>query len=267
MRSTWARLAISGTTPPYAGVEVDLAADHRGQHRRAGLDDGRRRLVAGGLDAEDPPSSDAGGHLSSSSWMVVPGTAAARTARRSAYSGAVDVVRPHDDGVLVGLRVVALPDPGRREPEGPVELLGGVVADPDLEGQVLRSPLDGRDGQRVEQPGAEPVPVPGRIDRQRGHVTVVGHQHDAAVADHGAPDSCHQVDAAPLVAELAHEQAHRPRARVHLLLDAEHRPQVAPAHRADRHLEVFRPRDAGDCHQMPPASRVVQLISASGLRR
>src|SRR3546814_7996072 len=35
-------------------VEVDLAADDRGEHRGATFDDRRGGLVAGGLDAEDP---------------------------------------------------------------------------------------------------------------------------------------------------------------------------------------------------------------------
>ncbi len=36
------------------GVQVDLAADHRGHDHRAAVDHRRRRLVTRGLDAEDP---------------------------------------------------------------------------------------------------------------------------------------------------------------------------------------------------------------------
>ena len=43
-----------GHHPAVAGVQVDLTAHHRGDDDRTVVDHGCRRLVARGLDAEDP---------------------------------------------------------------------------------------------------------------------------------------------------------------------------------------------------------------------
>ena len=49
----WARAATSGTMPPVARVERDLAGDDVGDDAPAALDDRHGRLVAGGLDGQD----------------------------------------------------------------------------------------------------------------------------------------------------------------------------------------------------------------------
>src|SRR3546814_3885929 len=67
-------------------VEVDLAADDRGEHRSATFDDRRGGLVAGGLDAEDPAPLESLAH-DRPSVTVAPGKASSMAARRSAYSG------------------------------------------------------------------------------------------------------------------------------------------------------------------------------------
>src|SRR3546814_5628075 len=67
-------------------VEVDLAADDRGEHRGATFDDRRGGLVAGGLDAEDPAPLESLAH-DRPSVMVAPGSALSMAARRCAYSG------------------------------------------------------------------------------------------------------------------------------------------------------------------------------------
>src|SRR5437763_1675380 len=69
----------------------------------------------------------------------------------------VDVVDPHDQGVLVGLGVVVLADASGLEPEPVVERLGDAVGDPDLEGEVARTPASGQPGHVEHEPGADLV--------------------------------------------------------------------------------------------------------------
>ena len=58
--STWARAAISGTTPPNAACSLTWLKHHIGQDLAAAVletfDHRRRGLVAGRLDAEDDHS-------------------------------------------------------------------------------------------------------------------------------------------------------------------------------------------------------------------
>ena len=78
------------------------------------------------------------------------------------------------------------------------------------------------------------VAVPGRVDRQGGDVAVVGDEHQAAVADDASADPRDEVDAACRGSPArSRKRPDRPRPRVHLLLDAQHRPEVAAAHRPD----------------------------------
>ena len=49
----WARAATSGTMPPVARVQRDLAGDDVGDDPPAVLDDRDGGLVAGGLDGQD----------------------------------------------------------------------------------------------------------------------------------------------------------------------------------------------------------------------
>src|SRR5436309_1129215 len=98
----------------------------------------------------------------------------------------VDVVDPHDQSVLVGLGVVVLADASGLEPEPVVERLGDAVGDPDLEGEVARTPASGQPGHVEHEPGADLVPLPGGVDGDGGHVGVGAAEHQARVADHRA---------------------------------------------------------------------------------
>ena len=132
--STWARLAISGTTPPKRACRSTWlrppTTARRGRRprrpprsrRTTSRCRGSRRAGAHGCRPARGPRRCAPRR------SVVPGTAASmrRGARRSRR---VDVVGPHHERVLVGLDVVALADPGRREAEAPVQGLGRLVAD------------------------------------------------------------------------------------------------------------------------------------------
>ena len=115
-----------------------------------------------------------------------------------------------------------------------------------------------------------PMPQP-RHERSTEMVvtcpSVTEEQH-AGEPDDGAAHLGHEVAATALVAQLAHEQPERPAAVLGLALDAQHGPQVASPHRHQRDdqpgwiaVQVVGPSG----HH--PVSRVVQLISASGLRR
>ena len=51
----------------------------------------------------------------------------------------VDVVGPHDEGVLAEVLVVVLPHTGRGQPEAAVQLDGRLVGGADLQGEVVRA--------------------------------------------------------------------------------------------------------------------------------
>src|SRR5215213_951922 len=175
----------------------------------------------------------------------------------------VDVVRPHDEGVLPGLGVVPLAHTGGGEPEPAVQLLGRGVPHADLERETAAPPAPGGVGQVQQQAGPDLAPVPGGVDGQGGDVALAGHVHQPRVAHDRRAHLGHPVRAGALHRQLRGEQAQRPRPRVDAALDAQHRAQVAPAHAHDRdlHGRPLRP------HQRPAPVRRDQLISASALRR
>src|ERR671919_443581 len=134
-RSTWAREASSGTTPP----------------NRAWMS----CWLESTLDRTLTPSSTTAAAVSSHdvsmprtfirspgpSW---PGAHALRNLvddplEDPVVVGGADVVGPHDQGVLVGLLVVALAHPDGAEPEMPVQPLGRPVRHPNLQRHGGRS--------------------------------------------------------------------------------------------------------------------------------
>ena len=140
-----------------AGVEVDLAAHDRRQHRRARR---RRPPRPSRRTRSRCRGSRARGRRPARSCGRAPrATVRARARRprgaasRSAYVGLSTSWAHMTRASSLGLGVVALADPGRGEAEAPVERLAGVVARPHLEGQVLGAPLDGRGGERVAAAG------------------------------------------------------------------------------------------------------------------
>jgi hypothetical protein len=114
---------------------------------------------------------------------------------------------------------------------------------------------------RPEQPGADALAVPRRVDGDGGDVAVAGDEHQAGVAHDCRADLGDDVDAGGAQGQLGQEQSQRPRPRVHLALDLEHAPEVATLHGHQLHVEPVEIDRLGG-HQ-----RVCQLISASALRR
>ena len=133
--------------------------------------------------------------------------------------GGVDVVDPHDDGVLARLGVVVLPHPHGGEAEAAVEGLGRIVAHPDLEGQVADPERGGGPGRVGEQDGADAPMVPVRVHRQGGDVAVVVHHHEPDVAHHDGADGRHRVAPGGPLGQLGQEEGGRPGPGVGLLLD------------------------------------------------
>ena len=74
-------------------------------------------------------------------------------------------------------------------------------------------------------------PVPPRIDGDGRDVAVVERHHQARVPHELATDARDEVRARRAQRELGQEQRRAPRARVHLLLDPQHRAQVPAPHR------------------------------------
>ncbi len=249
-----------GDHPAEAGVEVDLAGHHRRHHVGAVGDDGRRRLVARRLDAEDPELaafsvrgravvqrahgcsvSASGGRVVERAAVVQeghPGDPGLDAFQPLAVVGAVDVVGPHHQRILVRLDVVVLPDAGGGEAELAVELLGGDVGHPHLQGEAGHAPGHALPGEGQQDAAGQLAPVPGGVDGEGGDVAVVAAHHQPAVAGHHPLDPGHVVDPAVAQGQLAHEQPQRPGTGVDLGLDPQHRAQVAPAHGHQVHDQV-----------------------------
>src|SRR5437764_1242833 len=159
--SRWARLAISGTTPPKRAWRSPWLAT---------TDD--RRFVPSSTTPTAVSSHDVSiprMFTGRSSQRLLLHLGRARDAGLDGVEqlGVVvpgDVLRPHDEGVLLGLGVVVLPHADGPEPEAPVEVLGRLVPQAHLEGQAGRSPPAGFPGQGEQQAGADLVPVPGGLD-------------------------------------------------------------------------------------------------------
>ncbi len=222
-----------GDHPAVPGVQVDLAAHHRGDDRRS-----RRRPPR-------PPSRRTrsrcrapGDRAPRRRRPVSRRTAPDPRARRAATAGRssraarprwrpaagvllrVDVPDPHDQGVVpVGVVVGAHPD--RRQAEPPVEGEGRLVADPDLEGEVPGPALERGADQVQQEHRAEPPALPGGGDRDVVHVGLVVDEHLAGEADQMAADPCGPVGPRRALGQLLHEQPVRPRLGEDLLLDAQ----------------------------------------------
>ena len=76
-----------GDHPAVAGVQIDLAAHHRGDDHRPTVDHGGRGLVAGGLDPEDPVRGRSG-HVGRLTGQVRETTGLTSTREHPSVSGA-----------------------------------------------------------------------------------------------------------------------------------------------------------------------------------
>ena len=199
--STWARLAISGTTPPKRAWRSIWLATTDDRTRVA------RSTTAAAVSSHEVSMPRMRSAMQSSS-LVRPGQTQSpsirpwsrgrrpRCRQAAGVLGAVDVGGPHHQGVLAVLGVVALAHAGGHEAEAPVQRLGAVVADPHLEREVVAAPGDRRAGRDRQQPGGDAVPVPPGIDRDRGDVAVVEAAQHARVADDLVADPGDQVEPA-----------------------------------------------------------------------
>src|ERR1700722_15442766 len=181
-RATWARPAISGTTPPNRAC------------RSTWLDTTEESTVR----PSSTPAAAASSHdVSMASTFIRlspsfggrrlvdgrPGDGRLDVGQPAGVVGAVDVVGPHDHGVLVDLGVVVLPDALGLEAETAVHGLGGGIGHPDLQGQVVGAVAKCGPGQVQQQAAADLVPLPDRVDGDGGHVALVSHVHQPGVAD------------------------------------------------------------------------------------
>ena len=183
----------------------------------------------------------------------------------SAVLGRVDLVRPHDERVLAGVGVVALADADRHEAEPAVQLLRAACCESRASSVSAVAP---RAIASRASASSKRVPMPCRCHAGSTAMVVTWPSLSdiikPGVADDVATDLRHDVRARRPQGELAHEERVRPRLRVHLLLDAQHRSQVAAAHRRRCGPRAARaPSAARPC----TALRASHEISASLLRR
>ena len=244
-----------------ARMEVDLARDDRRHDVPTVVDDRGRGLVARRLDAQDPHSFARRAPRRAHRPVLEDGLAGdgrLDAIEQLGVVGRVDLVDPHHQRVLAGLLVVVLADADGSEPESPVEELRARVREPNLEREVPRVAGERLVRETEHETRPDPVPVPCRVDGDRRDVPVLAAQHETRVPDDVATDASHEVRARAAQRQLREEQRMAPWARIHLLLDAQHRAQMAPPHRGDLHGERWRHR-----HPRTPA----QLSSASLSRR
>src|SRR5688572_6706628 len=138
--SRWARLAISGTTPPKRAWRSFWLAT---------TDD--RMLTPSSTTPTAVSSHDVSMPrmitVDISQGLILhlgrPGYAGFDRIEEPGVLLAADVLGPHHEGVLLGLGVVVLPHADGPEPEPPVQVLGRLVAEPDLQGEARRSPPAG----------------------------------------------------------------------------------------------------------------------------
>src|SRR6266536_2439050 len=262
MSSTWARLASSGTTPPYGACSSTWLDTIDERTRRPSS------TTAAAVSSQDVSMprmrtlkvvSPALGLLDDRLALDL----ALEAGEELGVLGASDLVCPHHERVLVGLDVVILPHTDGREAESPVQLLGGAVRQTHLEREAARLTRDRFPRQHQQQPRRDLAALPSRVDGERRDVPVVCGQHQPAVADDVAADAGNEIGAARAQRELAEEQGHRPRARVNLLLDAQHSAHVPAPHRHDVHDEWL----GLACDRHYEASLLSHSISASLWRR
>ena len=184
---------------------------------------------------------------------------AASSSRRNAYSVRVDVVDPHDEGVLPGHRVVVLAHGDRGEPEAPVQGLGRLVVRRHLERDVL-DPAGAQRADAVDdhRDGHAPALEAGRRG-DGGHVRLVVDHHEADIARHLVAVPYGAVEPALAQRELGVEHRDRPRLGEDLALNAQQLAQVPPLELLDaqHHVAILlRPVTARAKLLVASASRI-----------
>src|SRR2546421_3983628 len=164
--SRWARLAISGTTPPkraWRSLWLATTDDFRATPSSTTPTAVSSQEVSMPRMFTALFSSDLGSqglvlHLGGAGHAVLDG------GQEPGVLVAGDVLGPHDEGVLLRLGVVVLAHADGPEPEAPVQVLGRLVGQPHLQREAGGPPPAGLPGQGQQQPGADLVALPGRVD-------------------------------------------------------------------------------------------------------
>ena len=191
--SRWARLAISGTTPPYGtwrSICELTTLDTTSLPPITSAAAVSSQLVSMPSTSVSGPASP---RRAGRARRCVVGHAASSRGQALGVGGRLDVVAPHDDGVL-GALVVLRPDPGGREAERAVQRLGAGAAGPHLE-RPRQAPA--RRWRRRRARRADRVAMPPR--RWSGWTAMFvtwassADEHQPAVADDGPPGAGHEV--------------------------------------------------------------------------
>ena len=175
-RSRWARLAISGTTPPYWACRstcVDTTLE-----RTSWPPITRAAAVSSQLVSMPSTTVDSVTFIAAD----LRGTDSGLNTQALGKAGLADVVTPHDDGVL-GVLVVALAHPCRHEPEAAIQRLGAGVADPHFQRHRLATTSDGLPRQGRQQMGSDAGPLLFGGDGDVGDVCIADDEHQTGVAD------------------------------------------------------------------------------------
>ena len=268
IRSTCARLAISGTTPPKRACRSTWLDTIDERTRRPSS------TTAAAVSSHDVSSARMVVTVSMGSLSAARDTRAAavrspsipchrRSSRLHAVLDAfeqrrvivaVDLVHPHHERVLTGLLVVVLAHADRGEAEAPVQELRALVRHAHLEREVAGVARQRLAREHEHQPRADRVPLPRRVDRDRRDVPVLAGEQQPRVPDDVATDPGDEVGAGPPHRELRQEERMAPGPRVHLLLDAQHRLEVAAPHGRELHGERRRHRHPRTASQPSSAS-------------
>ena len=133
-----------------------------------------------------------------------PSSSAARSRSiRASQRRVAERLGRHDQGVLVVVAVVARPEADGPEAVLLVEPARRQVRQPDLERRLAGVAIAGEVEEREEQPLADPLAAPGRVDGERRDVGLVDHQPHPAVRHDPAVDPGDEVRREPVRHQLA----------------------------------------------------------------
>ncbi len=163
--------------------------------------------------------------------------------------------RPHDDGVLTCLVVVARTDASRLEAKRRVERQRSVVPGAHLKRHPRDTAVGGLTGSPEHQGGSDSGAARVGGDRKIEHVRAIGSDHEAAESEKNAA----LFDDQPLTivrpGEFVLEEPTRPRRRERIRFDTQHRIEIVNGHPAD------------DAHDAPPGGPATPLPGVAQFRR
>src|SRR6266540_2328019 len=222
---TWAREATSGTTPPNRACRSAWLATRLARTIRPSW------MTATAVSSHEVSMPRT--LMGARSRANAVGELLGQPSQSLLVFGPVHVVDPHDQGVLVYLLVVVLP-----EAELSVQPLRAVVRDADFQGDGLRALRDRVLDEVEEQAHPDLVPLVLRVDGDVRDVGLLSIGDEPAVPHDLLVHPGHEIAPAPALGHLREEQVGAPRARVDLALDGHHAAQVAAAHPS--HLKPWR---------------------------